>query len=337
MGIFGNPFGSKSPASGQSIVLAQLPEVEAVLGRCIVDFHDRTSLHYVLIFPIIHKMAVKLFVEDFGVQNALKHYEHLVASLTSDGTIRESQFTSFRWPVVSPKDVPRANELDAQLWKLARDLIARGILKETIASALVNTAVRAGLGLDPLVSVGFLITTMKELRMGVHTPPPEVRPEVTEGTDEVTTEIFRHMRDAAYKFKEHSGLEWQHLFPGIQRVCVIYCIKYRGKDRALELFLDQVRQLQPLLDECPKNPPQQLPLTPLHITNMAKFNEMFLCLADTFIEIPEIHPVITAHALSMLVTKLASVHYDLIFLSAILASSCTDIEQGKYDFVKKTH
>ncbi len=44
-----------------------------------------------------------------------------------------------------------------------------------------------------------------------------------------------------------------------------------------------------------------------------------------------------ALALSMLITQLASTHYDLIFLSAIIGSSCTDIEQGKYDFVKKTH
>lgn len=337
MGIFGSVFGSKSPESGQSTVLAQLPEVEAVLGRWIVDFHDRTSLHYVLIFPIMHKMAVKLFVEDFGVQSALKHYEQLAASLTSGGTIRESQFESFGWPGVPPKDVPHTNELDAQLWKLARDLIARGILKETIASALVNTALGAASKLDPLLSAGFLITTLKELRTGVHTPTPEVRPEVTEGTDEATTAIFKCMWDLAYEFKEHSGLEWQHLLPGIQRVGVIYTIKYRGKDRALELFLDQVRQLKPLLDKCPKNPPQQLPLTPLHITNMAKFNEVFLSFADTFIEIPEVHPVLIAHALSMLVTKLASAHYDPIFLSAILASSCTDIEQGKYDFVKKTH
>jgi hypothetical protein len=89
-----------------SIVQAQLPEVEAVLGRCVLDFHDRTSLQYVLIFPIMHKMAVKLFVEDFGVESALKHYEHIVASLTSDGTIRESQFESFRWPDVRPQDIP---------------------------------------------------------------------------------------------------------------------------------------------------------------------------------------------------------------------------------------
>jgi hypothetical protein len=141
------------------------------LGRCIVDFYDHTNLHYVLIFPIMHKMAAKLFVEDFGVQNALKHYEHLVGLLTSDGTIRESQFKGFRWPEASPQNVPRVNELEAQLWKLARDLIGRGIIKETIASALLNIAVRdASKALDPPhVSVGFLINTLKELRAGLYT------------------------------------------------------------------------------------------------------------------------------------------------------------------------
>jgi hypothetical protein len=93
------------------------------------------------------------------------------------------------------------------------------------------------------------------------------------------------MRDLAFEFKERSGLEWQHLLPGMQRVCVIYTIKYRGRDRALELFRDQLRHVQPFLDKCPMNPPQHLPITPLHITNMAKFNEAFLNLADTVAEI----------------------------------------------------
>jgi len=44
MGIFGSIFGSrvrnKSPASAENTVLAQLPEVEAILGRCIADFRN---------------------------------------------------------------------------------------------------------------------------------------------------------------------------------------------------------------------------------------------------------------------------------------------------------
>jgi hypothetical protein len=183
------------------------------------------------------------------------------------------------------------------------------------------------------MSVGFLITTLRELRAGVYTPPPEVRPEVDEGTDEVTTEIFKRMRDFAYQFKEHTGLEWQHLLPGILKVCVIYCIKYRGKEGALELFLDLARKLQPVLDKCRRNPPQQLPITPVHIANMAKFDELLLSLA----EIPNVYPGLIAIALNMLFAKLAWGHYDLIFLSEMYASSCADIERGKYDVVKKTH
>ncbi len=327
----------KLPASGKSTVLAQLPEVEAVLGRFIVDFHDRTRLHYVLIFPVVHKIAVKLFVEDFGVQSALKHYEQLVASLTSGGTIRESQFKSFGWPEAPPHEAPHTIDLDAQLWKLARDLIARGILKETIASALVNTALRGALGIDPaFLSVGYFITVLKELRAGVYTPAPEVRPEVAEGTDEATTQMFKSLRDLAYTFKEGSGLEWQHLLPAMQRVCVICTMKYRGQERTLELFRDQVKQLDPFLDQCQRNPPQAHSITPLHVHHMATFDEKYLEVADSFLKIPGVHPVMIAHALSMLVTKLASAHYDVVFLSAILASSCTDIEQGKYDFVRET-
>jgi hypothetical protein len=282
-------------------------------------------------------MAVKLFVEDFGVETALKHYERLVASLTSDGTIREKQFKSFRWPEVRPQEAPRVQELDALLWKLARDLIGQGILKETIASALVNLSLKAASQMAAFVSAGFLITALKELRAGLHTPTPEVRPEAAEGTDEPTTVIFNQMRDLAYAFKDRSGLEWQHLLPGMQRVCVIYCIKYEGRDGAVALFREQVRRLEPVLDQCQKNPPQQLPLTPLHITNMSTFNDAFQKLADTIIEVPDVHPVLIAHALSMLITKLASTHYDIIYLSSLLSSSCMEIEQGKYDFVRKMH
>jgi hypothetical protein len=238
---------------------------------------------------------------------------------------------------VPPHDAPRVQELDALLWRFARDLIGRGILKETIASALVNVALKAASKMDPFVSVGFLITALKELRAGLHTPPPEVRPEAAEGTDELTTVIFTGLRDLAYTFKDRLGLEWQHLLPGMQRVCVIYCIKYQERDGALALFREQVRQLEPVLDQCEKNPPQQLPLTPLHITNISSFNDAFEKLADSYIEIPDVHPMRIAYALSMLITKLASTHSDIIYLSDILSSSCADIEQGKYDFVRKTH
>jgi hypothetical protein len=338
MAIFGSWFSGKSQGgSNQAGVLAQVPEVEEVLKKRIVDFQDRTKLPYVLIFPIMHKVAAKLFVEDFGPEVALRHYQGLVASLTSDGMIREDQFKCFGWPDVPLHEVSPAHELDALLWGLARELTGQGFLKEAIASALVNVALKASSKLDPLISAGFLITVLKELRAGVYTPPPEVRPEPPAGADEATKIIFIQMRDLAYTFKDRSGLEWQHLLPGIQRVCAIFCIRYRGRDGALALFRDQVMRLAPILDQCPKNPPQRLPLTPLHITNMSTFNEAFQKLADSILETSGVHPVWVAEALSRLTIELASKHYDMIYLSSILSSCCTDIEHGTYDFVRKTH
>jgi hypothetical protein len=78
-------------------------------------------------------------------------------------------------------------------------------------------------------------------------------------------------------------------------------------------------------------------LTPLHITNMANFNEAFQKLAESVVESSGIHPVWVAEALSRLTIELASKYYDMIYLSSILSSCCTDIERGQYDFVRKTH
>jgi hypothetical protein len=317
----------------------QIAGIESTLGEFIVDFHDRTKLHFVLIFPIMHKVAVKLLVEEFGNNATITHYEGLVRTLTSETGLHEGQFKSFGWPEPAPQDLPLTQELDEKLWKVARGLIARGILKEAIASTLINRALTAGAGLDPLVSAGFLITVLKELRAGVYTPAPEVRPQASKEMDEPTTQIFNTMRDLAYTFKEHSGLDWQHLLPGMQRVCVIYTMRYRGKERALELFRDQVQRLGPLIEQSSKrNPPQTHPITPLHIQHIALFNEKFLEFPDSIIaDMPELHPVMIAEALATLIIKLALTHYDYIFLKALIASTCDDIENGKYDFVRKTH
>ncbi|RXG91615.1 hypothetical protein [Bradyrhizobium zhanjiangense] len=338
MAGFGSWFRKPAPEeSSQTIVKAQIPQAETAVRDFIVGFKDRTNLHYVLIFPVVHRVAVKLFVEDFGVEVALRQYQTLVSSLTSDGTIREDQFRNFTWPEVAPDDAPRTKELDELLWRLVRELVGQGLLKEAIANALLNTAIQASAKMDGLISAGFILTVLKELRDGVHTPPPEVRPEAARGTDEVTALIFNHMRDMAYLLKDRLGLEWQHLLPGMQSTSVICCIKYRGRDGALALFQDQVQKLAPILDQCPRNPPQQLPLTKLHLTNISTFNDAFRKLADDSLKNSDIHPLRVAHALSMLTMELASKHYDMNYLSSIVSSCCTDIEQGKYNFVAKTH
>src|ERR1700756_4324094 len=98
MSFFGSLFGKKAAGSGQSTVKSQIPYVEEILKGRIVSFQDRTKLHYILIFPVMHKVAARLYVDDFGFDVALRTYQNLVSSLTSDGTIREDQFKSFGWP-----------------------------------------------------------------------------------------------------------------------------------------------------------------------------------------------------------------------------------------------
>jgi hypothetical protein len=337
MSFFGSLFGNKAADAGQSTVKSQIPEVEAILRGRIVAFQDRTKLPYILVFPVMHKVAVKLYVDDFGFDVALRTYQNLVNSLTSDGTIREDQFKSFGWPEIPPHNVALVQELDAHLWELTRELVGRGFLKESIANSLLNVALTVSAKMDGLLSAGFIITILKELRAGVYTPGPEKRPEPPANEDEATKLLFIKMRDIAYTFKEHSGLEWQHLLPGIQKVCAVCCIRYRGRDGALALFRDQVQRLTPILSDCPKNPPQDLPLTPLHIENMSKFKDAFRQFADSMIVPADIHPVYVATALSRLLIELTSKYYDMVFLQSILFACCTDIERGKFDGVKKTH
>jgi hypothetical protein len=130
---------------------------------------------------------------------------------------------------------------------------------------------------------------------------------------------------------ERSGLEWQHLVPCMHRVCVICTIKAHGKEGALDLFREQMKRLAPVLDQCQRNPPQATSVPPLHVEHMATLE-----LAESLIS-DEVHPVLIAQAVSMFVIKLTSAHYDLMFVLAILASSCADIERGEYNVVKKTH
>jgi hypothetical protein len=337
MSFFGSLFGNKAAASGQSIVESQIPQLEQIIKVRIVAFHDRTNLAFILIFPVMHKVAARLYVDDFGSDVALRTYENFVSSLTSEGTIRESHFTSFGWPEIPLHAAAHVQELDTHLQALTRELVGQGFLKESIANALVNVALTTSAKMDGLLSAGFIITIVKELRAGFYTPAPEQRPEPPANEDEATKLLFVKMRDLAYLFKDKSGLEWQHLLPPMQKVCAVCCIKYRGRDGALALFRDQVQRLSPVLAECSKNPPQDLPLTALHITNMSKFGDVLQQYADSMMDGAEVHPVYLATALSRLTIELASKYYDMVFLSSLIFSCCTDIERGKFDIVRKTH
>jgi hypothetical protein len=160
MGIFSNLFGGR-----QRSVMAQLPQVESAVGNCVADFKDRTNLSYALIFPIMHRVAVQLYVQDFGVAGTRTHFERLVKTLTEDGTIREDQYKNFGSPEIPPEDLPRTTELSAILWNLANDLVARGCQMETVASALVNISLKAATQCGGgHYAAGLLMTSLKELR-----------------------------------------------------------------------------------------------------------------------------------------------------------------------------
>jgi hypothetical protein len=214
----------------QQSVMPQLPQVESAVGNCVADFEERTKLSSVLILPIMQAVAVRLFIQDFGVEGTRIHFERLVKILTEDGTIRESQFKNFRSPEVPPENLPHTTELNAILWKLANDLVARGYLRETVASALVNISLKAASksGFPPLAA-GLLLTSLKELRSGVYQPQAEDRVQAPDDTNEPIKALFNSFRDFTYLFKDKSGLDWDHLLPGIQRAAAVHFIKDRGK------------------------------------------------------------------------------------------------------------
>jgi hypothetical protein len=62
----------------------------------------------------------------------------------------------------------------------------------------------------------------------------------------------------------------------------------------------------PLLAQCPKNPPQDLQLTPLHIENMSKFEGALQQFADSMVDSGDVHPVYVAEALARLQIELAT-------------------------------
>ena len=80
MGIFGNLFGGK-----QRTVISQLSQVKAAVGNCVAAFKDRTKLSVVFIFPIMQALAVRLYVQEYGVVAARFHFERIVKALTDKG------------------------------------------------------------------------------------------------------------------------------------------------------------------------------------------------------------------------------------------------------------
>ena len=77
-------------------------------------------------------------------------------------------------------------------------------------------------------------------------------------------------------------------------------------------------------------------ITPLHIVNMAKFDELILSMADDYVTKVGCHPRLTAHALSMLVIAITTTYFDLIRTMATFTASWEEIVEGKYNRYQQT-
>jgi hypothetical protein len=164
----------------------------------------------------------------------------------------------------------------------------------------------------------------------------EERVQCPDGVDEPVRVLFEAFRDCTYLFKDKSGLDWEHLLPGIQRAAAIQFIKDRGKEQTVDFLQNQIRTIERTLKHVPPKTPFRPYVTPLHITNMAKFNEIILWAADYHVTNVGCNPLLTAHALSMLVVAITTTHFDIITTMATFAASCEEIAEGKYDYYQQS-
>jgi len=151
------------------------------------------------------------------------------------------------------------------------------------------------------------------------------------GLEEPGRWLFEAFRDFTFLFKSRSGLDYNYLLPGIQGAAVAHFVKDWGKEKTISLLQDQIRQLQPALQHITPKPPPSSQITPQHITNMARFNELILRVADDYVMNHGCPPALTAAALSMLVFAIADAHYDLTTAMAAMVTACEEIANGKYD------
>jgi hypothetical protein len=64
---------------------------------------------------------------------------------------------------------------------------------------------------------------------------------------------------------------------------------------------------------------------------MAKFNELILRVADSYVTEANYHSALIMEALLRLVIAITSMYFDHIRTMAILVASCEEIRQGRYD------
>jgi hypothetical protein len=306
----------------------------------VADFKDRTKMSYSHLIPAINSVGVKLLVKSRGLESTQRLYRAMINDFDSKGGIPVGSHIGMNRPPVGPEDIAELNDM---LWKNANNMIARGKPLEHVAQAYSAFAIllaeRAASG-DPWMVKFLLAEAARELKIdfkeldAAQALQPEQRAERIQCPDDAEEPIktlFNLYRDFIYLFMDKSGLDWEHLLPGIQAGATVYFIKDRGKARTLELF---EKQINTITSNMPEGRPKEFPsgpITPLHITNMAKFNEAILQMSEGFVNDSECPPVFIGHALYLLIAAISYRHFDHIRCVASLASACQDIKQGRFD------
>ena len=115
-------------------------------------------------------------------------------------------------------------------------MIANGHPVEHVAQAYTGFAVMAAehaAGGDPWLVKYLLAQAARELNIsfaGGDEDRPLSLQRIRRKRQSCSSNTFR---DFTYLFKEKSGLDWEHLLPGIQAASAIHFIKERGKANTL--------------------------------------------------------------------------------------------------------
>jgi hypothetical protein len=268
-------------------------ELDAILVPVrdqVVEFKDRTQVSYTHILPAAHDIGVRLLVQARGLESVRRLYSAMLDDMDSRGAIPVRSHLDINKPPIAPEHLA---ELNGMLWKVANQMIAKGHPVEHVAQAYTSFAMMVGGRIasgDPWLVKYMMAQVFRDLSSDEYgqsdaRPSPDQAAKVDEplqppaDMDEPIKLLFCQFRDCTYLFKDKSGLDWEHLLPGIQRAAIIHFIKDRGRKLTIELLQKQIQTIdRSLQNAVPKSFPER-PITPLHITNMAKFNELILEIA----------------------------------------------------------
>jgi hypothetical protein len=341
MGLFSGLFGGGQKERDARTTDEEINAILVPLGDQVADFKDRTEVSYTHILPAVNSIGVRLLVQARGLEPTRRLYAAMITDFDARGGIPVGSHIDIGKPPLAPE---RIAELNGMLWNIANGMIAKGHPVEHVAQAYTGFAMmiaeRVASG-DPWLAKYLLARASRELHSegygdaaGKPDDPERNADELLQPPgelDEPVKTLFKHFRNFIHLFKNQSGLNWEHLLPGIQYASTVLFIKNRGRQRTIEYLEQQIQIIDRYArNTVPKDFPEE-PITPLHITNMAKFSEIILATADHYIESAECPPGDIGHALNMLVISISTTHFDLTRATAAFAVSCEQIKQGQFD------